>query len=115
MDAAFAMDAMIRTHLERGEPLLDLLVERDSWLGGGVGAVDVYNYLLDTGVLDYLTPLESYERVLAGLELVAGAEADATTEEEEEADEEEEEEEDEIDFQDRLDYEEYLEYLHQYD
>jgi len=108
MDAAFAMDAMIRTHLERGEPLLDLLVERDSWLGGA--AADVYNYLLDTGVLDYLTPLESYERVLAGLELIAGAEEGAVTEEEEE-----EAEEDEFDFQDRLDYEEYLEYLHQYD
>lgn len=113
--AAFAMDAMIRTHLERGELLLDLLVERDSWLATGVGAVDVYNYLVNAGILDGLTPLESYERVLAGLELIASAEenADASTEEEEE--EEQEEEEDEFDFQDRLDYEEYMEYLHQYD
>ena len=113
--AAFAMDAMIRTHLERGELLLDLLVERDSWLATGVGGVDVYNYLVNAGILDGLTPLESYERVLAGLELIASAEenADASTEEEEE--EEQEEEEDEFDFQDRLDYEEYMEYLHQYD
>jgi hypothetical protein len=112
--AAFAMDAMIRTHLERDEPLLDLLVERDSWLPAGVGAVDVYNYLAKAGILDGLTPLESYERVLAGLELIASTEenADASTEEEEE---EEEQEEDEFDFQDRLDYEDYLEYIHQYD
>lgn len=113
---AFAMDAMIRTHLERGELLLDLLVERDSWLGARVGAVDVYNYLVNAGILDGLTPLESYERVLAGLELIASAEenADATTEVDEAA-EEEDEEEDEFDFQEQLDYEEYLEYLHQYD
>ena len=113
--AAFAMDAMIRTHLERGESLLDLLVERDSWIRASehVSAVDVYNYLVNAGVLDDLTPLESYERVLAGLELVASAEeaADAETD----SAEEQEEEEDEYDFQDRLDYEEYLEYLHQYD
>jgi len=117
--AAFAMDAMIRTHLERGEPLLDLLVERDSWLRASqhVSAVDVYNYLVNAGVLDDLTPLESYERVLAGLELIRSAEesADASTEDASSEEEEEEEEEDEFDFQDRLDYEEYLEYLHQYD
>ena len=117
--AAFAMDAMIRTHLERGEPLLDLLVERDSWLRASqhVSAVDVYNYLVNAGVLDDLTPLESYERVLAGLELIRSAEesADADTVASSEEEEEEEEEEDEFDFQDRLDYEEYLEYLHQYD
>jgi hypothetical protein len=117
--AAFAMDAMIRTHLERGEPLLDLLVERDSWLRASqhVSAVDVYNYLVNAGVLDDLTPLESYERVLAGLELIRSAEesADADTVASSEEEEEEEEEEDEFDFQDSLDYEEYLEYLHQYD
>jgi hypothetical protein len=115
--SAFAMDAMIRTHLERGEPLLDLLVERDSWLRASqhVSAVDVYNYLVNSGVLDDLTPLESYERVLAGLELIASAEAGADAETDASSEEEEEEEEDEFDFQDRLDYEEYLEYLHQYD
>ena len=117
---AFAMDATIRTHLERGEPLMDLLIERDNWLRASqhISAVDIYNYLESAGMLEDLTPLESYERVLAGLELIRSAEEgadavpdDASSEEEEE----EEEEEDECDFQDRLDYEEYLEYMHQYD
>jgi hypothetical protein len=116
--SAFAMDAMIRTHLERGEPLLDLLVERDSWLRDSqhISAVDVYNYLVNSGVLEDLTPLESYERVLTGLDLIRSAEegADASTDADS-SEEEEEEEEDEFDFQDRLDYEEYLEYMHQYD